>query len=197
MRQQRISAVENMCYGINLVLAERDLRVHTAEIDVAAVVLTGSVGIKQDIVGLADGFTPVRVFPNPFSKCFFDKLLLALRDSRLFLIQNGNSAPFFIVLVIKNADILQVKCRFDDLIGVDALGAVGADGLHIAAILILALNAPFAGDIGVVDFHFETGAAGCIQNIKKKLTNIIRIQPCCAQPDGDLAGGKVYRLHSL
>ena len=61
--------------------------------------------------------------------------------------------------------------------------------------MVLALNAPLAGDAGVVDFHFETGAAGCIQSIEDELADIFRIQPCRAQPDGDLAGGQVYRLH--
>lgn len=114
-----------------------------------AIILTGTVAVEQNIIGLTDGFAPVRIFPDPLSKSVFNEFLLTLRDSSLFLIQNGNSAPFFIVLVIKNADILQVKCRFDDLIGVDALGAVGADGLDIAAILALALNTPLAGDAGI------------------------------------------------
>ena len=117
-----------------------------------AIILAGTVAVEQNIIGLTDGFAPVRVFPDPLSKSVFNELLLALGDSSLFLIQNGNSAPFFIVLVIKNADILQVKCRFDDLIGVDALGAVGADGLDIAAIRAFTFNAPLAGDAGISAF---------------------------------------------
>jgi len=193
--QQRISTVQNVRDGVDLMLAECDLRVHAAEIDMAAIILAGAVAVEQNIIGLADSFTSVRVFPDPLSKSVFNEFLLTLRDSSLFLIQNGNSAPFFIVLVIKNADILQVKCRFDDLIGVDALGAVGTDGLHIAAIRAFAFDTPLAGDTGVVDFHFETGAAGCIQSIEDELSDIFRIQPCRAQPDGDLAGGEVSGLY--
>ena len=160
-----------------------------------AIILTGSVAVEQNIIGLTDGFAPVRVFPDPFGKSVFNEFLLALGDGRLFLVQNGNSAPFLIVLVIKNADILQVKCRFDNLIGVDALCAVGTDGLHIAAILALALDAPLTGDTGIVDFHAPLRAAGCPQRFKNKSANIFGVQPCSAQPDGNFAGGEVGGLH--
>ena len=160
-----------------------------------AIILTGTVGIEQDIIGLTDGFAPVRVFPDPLSKSVFNEFLLALGDGRLFLVQNGNSAPFLIVLVIKNADILQVKCRFNNLIGVDALGAVGIKRLHIAAILALAFDAPFTGDAGIVDLHAPLHAAWCSQCFKDKLAHISGVQPCSAQPDGDLAGGEVGGLH--
>ena len=121
MSQQSIAAVEDVSDGVDLVLAERDLRVHAAEIDVTAIILAGAVAVEQDIVGLTDGFAPVRVFPDPLSKSVFNEFLLTLGDGCLFLVQNGNSAPFLIVLVIKNADILQLKCRFDDLIALTRL----------------------------------------------------------------------------
>ena len=161
----------------------------------AAIILAGAVAVEQNIIGLADSFAPVRVFPDPFGKGILDQLLLALGDGRLFLVQNGNSAPFLIVLVIKNADILQVKCRFDDLIGVNAFGAVGADGLDIAAILVFVLDAPFTGDFRIVDLHAPLCAAGCTQRFKNKSADIFRIQPCGTQPDGDFAGGEVGGLH--
>ena len=160
-----------------------------------AIILTGAVAVEQNIIGLTDGFAPVRVFPDPLSKSVFNEFLLALGDGRLFLVQNGNSAPFLIVLVIKNADILQVKCRFDNLIGVDALCAVGTDGLDIAAILALALNTPLAGDAGIVDFHAPLRAAGCPQRFKDKPADIFGVQPCRTQPHGNFAGGEVGGLH--
>ena len=106
MSQQSISTVEDVGDGVDLVLAECDLRVHAAEIDMVAIILTGAVRIEQDIVGFADSLAPVRVFPDPLSKSVFNEFLLALGDGGFLLVQNGNSAPFLIVLVIKNADIL-------------------------------------------------------------------------------------------
>lgn len=101
MGKQGISTVQNVRDGVDLVLAERDLRVHAAEIDMAAIILAGAVAVEQNIIGLADSFAPVRVFPDPLSKSVFNEFLLTLGDGRLFLVQNGNSAPFLIVLVIK------------------------------------------------------------------------------------------------
>ena len=160
-----------------------------------AIILTGTIAVEQNIIGLADSLAPVRVFPDPLSKSVFNEFLLALGDGRLFLVQNGNSAPFLIVLVIKNADILQVKCRFDDLIGIDALCAVGTDGLHVAAILAFTFDTPFAGDFRIVDLHAPLRAAGCPQRFKDEPADIFSVQPCSAQPDGDLAGGEVGGLH--
>ena len=160
-----------------------------------AIILAGAVAVEQNIIGLTDGLAPVRVFPDPLSKGILDQLLLALGDGCLFLIQNGNSAAFLIVVVIKNADILQIQGNFDDFIGVDALCAVGTDGLHIAAILALAFDAPFTGDFRIVDLHAPLRAAGCPQRFEDKPADIFGVQPCSAQPDGDLAGGEVGGLH--
>ncbi len=46
MGKQGISTVQNVRDGVDLVLAERDLRVDAAEIDMAAIILTGAVGIS-------------------------------------------------------------------------------------------------------------------------------------------------------
>ena len=105
MCQQRISPVENVGDGVDLVLAERDLRVHARKNDMTAIVLTGAVAVEQNIIGLADGFAPVRIFPEPFLEGFFQKFLLALGDGRLFLVQDGNSPAFRVFFIIKNADI--------------------------------------------------------------------------------------------
>ena len=181
--------------GVDLVLAERDLRVHARKADVTAIILAGAVAVEQNIIGFADGFTPVRVFPNPLGKSVFNEFLLALGDGRFFLVQDGNSPAFRVFFIIKNADILQVKCRFDDLISVDALGAVGADGLDIAAIRAFTFDAPLTGDFRIVDLHAPLGAARSSQRFKDKPADIFGVQPCSAQPDGDLAGGEVGGLH--
>ena len=160
-----------------------------------AIILTGTVAVEQNIIGLTDSLAPVRVFPDPLGKGILDQLLLALGDGGFLLVEDSGFPAIVIVHIIENADILQVKCRFDDLIGVDALGAVGADGLDIAAILALTLDAPFTGDFRIVDLHAPLCAAGCPQRFKNKSAHIFSVQPCSAQPDGDFAGGEVGGLH--
>ena len=195
MGKQGISPVENVRDGVDLVLAERDLRVHAAEIDMAAVILTGTVAVEQDIVGLTDGFAPVRVFPDPLGKGIFDQFLLALGDGGFLLVENSVFPAIGIVHIIEDAYIFQIQGNFDDFIGVDALGAVGADGLDIAAVLALALDAPLAGDAGIVDLHAPLRAAGCPQRFKDKPADIFGVQPCRTQPHGNFAGGEVGGLH--
>ena len=160
-----------------------------------AIILAGAVGIEQDIIGLTDSLAPVRVFPDPFGKGILDQLLLALGDGGFLLVEDSGFPAIGIVHIIKNADIFQVQSVLDDFIGVDALGAVGTDGLDIAAILALALNTPLAGDAGIVDLHAPLCAAGCPQRFEDKPADIFGVQPCSAQPDGDLAGGEVGGLH--
>ena len=160
-----------------------------------ALILTGTVAVEQNIIGLTDSLAPVRVFPDPLSKSVFNEFLLALRDSGFFLVEDSGFPAIGIVHIIKNADIFQVQGVLNDLIGVDALGAVGTDGLDIAAIRAFTFNAPLAGDTGIVDLYAPLCAAGCAQRFKDKPAHIVGVQPCSAQPDGDLAGSEVGGLH--
>lgn len=97
MSQQSIAAVEDVSDGVDLVLAERDLRVHAAEIDVTAIILAGAVAVEQDIVGLTDGFAPVRVFPDPLSKSVFNEFLLALGDGGFLFVEDSGFPAIGIV----------------------------------------------------------------------------------------------------
>ena len=160
-----------------------------------AIILTGTVAVEQNIIGLTDGLAPVRVFPNPLGKSLFNEFLLALGDGRFLLVEDSGFPAIGIVHIIKNADIFQVQSVLDDFIGVNAFGAVGTDGLHIATIRAFTFNAPLAGDTGIVDLHAPLGAAGCSQRFEDKPADIFGVQPCSAQPDGDLAGSEVGGLH--
>ena len=160
-----------------------------------AIILTGTVAVEQDIVGLTDSLASVRVFPDPLSKSLFNEFLLTLGDSGFLLVEDSGFPAIGIVHIIKNTDILQIQGVLDDLIGVDAFGAIGVERLHIAAILALALDAPFTGDFRIVDLHVPLCAAGRPQRFKDKPADIFGVQPCSAQPDGDLAGGEVGGLH--
>ena len=46
-----------------------------------------------------------------------------------------------------------------------------------------------------MDLHAPLRAAGCPQRFEDKPADIFGVQPCSAQPDGDLAGGEVDGLH--
>ena len=160
-----------------------------------AIILTGTVAVEQNIIGLTDSLAPVRVFPDPLGKGILDQLLLALCDGGFLLVEDSGFPAIGIVHIIENTDIFQVQGVLDDFIGVDALGPVGAERLHIAAIRAFTFNTPLAGDTGIVDLHAPLRAAGRPQRFKDKPADIFGVQPCSAQPDGDLAGSEVGGLH--
>ena len=78
--QQRIAAVEDMGNGIDLVFPQGDFRVHAGETDVAAVILTGTDGVKGFVVNMAQFVSAVNVFPDPLGEFLLDQLLPVLGD---------------------------------------------------------------------------------------------------------------------
>ena len=195
MGQQGIAAIEDVGDGVHLMLPQGDLRIHAGKVDVAAIIFTGPVAVEQNVVRLADLLPPLRVFPDPLGKRFLQKLLLALCDGGLLLVQHRHTPPISIILIVENADVFQVQTALDDLIGACPQRAIGIESLDIALILALALNAPLAGDLGVMHLDIPPCTAGRVQRLKDELPDILRIQPCGTQPHGDLTGGQVYGLY--
>ena len=122
-----------------------DFGVHSRKNDVAAVVLTGANGVEFLVVKAAKSLSAGWVRPNPILKTLLNQLLLCLCDCRFLLVQNGFLFAVCVLYIVEDADIFKVQCFLDDLIGVDAPRTVGAVCLHIAAVIGLALNVPFAG----------------------------------------------------
>ena len=143
--KQRIAAVEDVRHRISLVFPKLDFRVHTTENDVASIVLTGTQAVEFLIVKDAKPFSAFRVRPNPILKALLDQLLLCLCNRRFLLVQDGFLFALGILYIVEDADIFKVQCFLDDFVGVDAPRTVGAVCLHIAAVIGLALNVPFAG----------------------------------------------------
>ena len=195
--KQGVAAIEDVGDGVHLMLPQGDLRIHAAEIDVAAIIFTGSVAVEQNVVRLADLLPPLRVFPDPLGKRLLQQLLLALCDGGLLFVEHCHAPPISIILIVENADVFQVQTALDDLIGTGPQRAIGVESLDIALILALALDAPLAGDLGVMHLDIPPCTAGRVQRLKDELPDILRIQPCGTQPHGDLTGGQVHGLHLL
>ena len=71
-----------------------------------AIVFPGAIGVKENVVGFADGFPSLRVFPKPFGKGLFEQFLLALGDGGFLFVQHRRLAAIGVILIIENADIL-------------------------------------------------------------------------------------------
>ena len=57
-----------MSDSISLVFTEGNIRVHAAETDMRAIILTRSGGVKKFVVLGGKGFSSVRISPNPISE---------------------------------------------------------------------------------------------------------------------------------
>ena len=143
--QQFISSVQPAGYGVELMRPKADLRIHTGQGQMAAVVLTGANGIEFLVIELTEAFPAALVLPDPLLERLLDLLLLGLGDGGLLLIQDRLTISILIFNIVKDADILQVKGLLHDLIAVDTLSTVGVMSLDAAPVIGLPLNVPFSG----------------------------------------------------
>ena len=135
MRKQGVSAVKNVSNGIDLMRSERNFGVHTYKVQVFAVILTGTNRIKLLVIQLCQSVTAFSVFPNPFCKGFLYKLLLALCDGGIVLIEHELFIAVFVLNIIKDANIAEIKRFLDDLIPVDSVCAVSVINLDIVVVV--------------------------------------------------------------
>jgi len=164
---------------------------------VASIVLTGTQAIEFIVVKAAEPFSALRVRPDPILKALLDQLLLCLCDCRFLLVQNGFLFAVCVLYIVEDADIFKVQCFLDYLVGVDAPRTVGAVCLHIAAVIGLALNIPLAGVGREVNLDVPLCVPWCSQELKHKLFDNFGRQPSSTKPNGNLAGGQVFGLHSF
>ena len=195
MAQQGVAAVENMGDGVQLMGPQGDLRVHAHKIDMAPIVFTGPQIVELVVVKPRQPFPALGVFPNPVLERLLDKLLLALGDGGFFLVQNGLFLPVPVLNVIENPNVPQVQGFLNDLVGVDAGGAVGAAGFDIHPVGAFTLHIPAPGILRVVNVDFSPAINGRVQQVKDKLLYHVRGEPGGPQPHGNFAGGQIGGLH--
>ena len=147
--QQRVSAVHDVSDGIDLMLSQSDFRIHAIEANMLPIILTGTERIKGFIVDPTQQFTATDVFPKPFGKLGFDQLLSILSDSCFFLIQHSLLVPMIVNDCIKNADVLLIQSLLQNVIGIDAFGAIGGDASDVAAVSTFVGDVPLTGSLGV------------------------------------------------
>ena len=70
--KQRIPAVKDVRHRISLVFPKLNFRVHTAENDVASIVLTGTQAVEFLVVKDAKPFSAFGVRPDPILKALLD-----------------------------------------------------------------------------------------------------------------------------
>ena len=109
MCEQRVPAVKDVCHRISLVFPKLDFRVHTAENDVASIVLTRTQAVEFLVVKDAKLFSAFGVRPYPILKALLDQLLLCLCDCRFLLVQNGFLFAVCVLYIVEDADTFRFR----------------------------------------------------------------------------------------
>ena len=135
--KQRVTAVHNSCHGIALMLSQGDLGVHTKELDVATVKLSGAKAVEALIVELTKSLTPCRVFPYPLIKCSLDLLLLTLCDCSFLFVEDLFLVSVLVNGIVKDTHVLEVQALLDDLITVDSMSTVSVCRLDVSSVSCL------------------------------------------------------------
>ena len=132
---------------IFLMFPQLNFGIHTAEYDMASVILTGTDTVELLIVEPDKLFTAVRIIPNPVLKALLDKLLLRLCNLRFLVVENCFLSALIILNIIENTDIFHIQRFFNNLIGVNPACAVGIVCFHIGTVIGFPLNIPFAREL--------------------------------------------------
>ena len=118
-------------------LSQGNLGVHTKELDVATVKLTGANTVETLVIELTKSLAPCRVFPYPLVKRSLDLLLLTLCNCSFLFVEDLLFVSVLVNRVIKDTHVLEVQALLDDLITVDSMSTVSVYRLDISSVSCL------------------------------------------------------------
>ena len=193
--EQGVSTVKHMSNSISLMFTEGNIRVHTAETDMTAIILTGSGGVKEFVVLCDQSFTAARVFPYPILKRILDCLLFLLCQSGFLFIQDTLLLTVRIFDGVIDTNIFQVQRFFQNTIGIGTVSTIG----HIRSHIVVAwgtftIDTPFCGHFRELDLN---GTAQVIRGFKgflHELLDIVGINPSSTQTHINFRRIQVLRL---
>ena len=193
--EQGISTIKHMSDSVSLMFTEGNIRVHTTKTDMAAIILTGSGGVKKLIVLRNQCFPAARVFPHPILKRILDCLLFLLSKCRFLFVQDTLLLAICIFDGVIDTNVFQVQRFFQNAISIGTVSTVG----HIRRHIIVAgrafpIDTPLCGHFG--EFHLN-GTAQVVWGLKgflHELLNIAGINPGSTQTDINLRRIQILRL---
>ena len=193
--QQCISTIKHMSNGVFLVLTEGNIRVHTTEYNMIAVVLTGSGRVEQLIVFAHKGFPSAGVFPNPVTESIFDGLLFLLCQSSLLLVQHTTLLSIRILDGVVDTNVLQVQGFLQNAVGIGTVGTVGHIGSNIVvAGRAFAGDAPLCGNIREFYLDIATEIVRSFKGFLHELLDIVGINPGGSQTHINFGSVQVFGL---
>ena len=181
--------------GIDLMRPQSNFRVHSAEPDMASVILTGPNRIKGFIVDAAQLFPTVDVFPDPLGKLLLDQLLPVLGNGSFLLVENRLFIAVFVLHVVEHPHIPLIQRLFQNLIGIHPFGSIGGCGFDIAPVCIFICDCPLPGGAGTQDFDAASGIIAGAKGFCHKLLIDFHWNPVCTDTNPNLSGSQINRLH--
>ena len=195
MGKERVAAVEVVGDGVELMLPQRDLRIHARKDQMPAVIFPGTGGIEALIVELYQLPPPVGVAPYPVPERLLDGLLLLLGEGGFLAVEDALFLAVRVPYGVVDAHVPQVQRIFKDFVGVGAVGAVGHAGVDVVVgDAVLAGDVPLRRELRVVDLQGSAGIHRRLQQLEHELLNVLLVDPRRAEAHLDLRSVKVFRL---
>ena len=198
VRQERIAAVKHMSDRVFLMRAEGDCRIHPLKGDMTAVVFAGTVAVEARIVFLHQIRTAGRVTENPVLKRRLDRVLLLLGKHGFLFVQY---ALFLAVLrdFIEDSRVTEIQSVLQQLITVYTVCAVGHAHTDISvAVAAFAADIPFTRRRRIADIdHIPQQIPRGLEQLRHKITDVFRLDPCCAQTHLNVRRFQILRLDLL
>ena len=198
MGEERVAAVQDMGDRVQLVGAERDIRVHASERDMGTVVLPRPLGIEYLIIAGHQHLPARRVLPYPVLKGILYGLLPLLCERRLLLVEDPVLFAVRILDRVIDAQVLEVQGLFQDAVGICPLRPIGHIGRNvIPARLALPADPPFRRIFGKADPDTAAQVEGCLECLVHELLEDPGRDPGRTEAHIDLRCVKILRLRLL
>ena len=159
----------------------------------AAIVLTGTDTVKSVVVIADKAVSSFWVFPYPIRKRLLDGFLLCLCCRRFLCVEHRFLVAVFVVHIVKDTNITQVKSILNDAVGGSPLCSVGAVCLDIIEVGTFVFNKPITVKLGVSHLDFSSGVLRRGKQLHNKLLNILLRYPSRSQTNRDFGSGQVFR----
>ena len=193
VRQKSITAVQHSRYRVELMSTQFDSRIHAVEHQPGAVILTRTRRVVDKVVLVNQRLTANRIAEDPHLESFCEGLLFLLylrRSNRIF-----NALPRRGILC-RDFERFQIQTCFKDLIGIVGVRSPLRARLVTVAVLPFARDFPLRELLVVEHLDILTVVVRirCLERLKSKFLDVLRIDPCSAKPDLDVGSWDPLRL---
>ena len=193
--KQGVSTIHNMGNGVDLMRPQGNFRIHSAEPDMASVILTGPNGIKGFIVDKTQLLPTVDIFPNPLGKLLLDQLLPVLGNGGFLLVENRLFIAVFVLYIVEHPHIPLIQRLFQNLICIHPFGSIGGGCFDIAPVCIFIRDGPLPSGARPQDFDAASSIIAGAKGFCHKLLIDLHGNPVCTDTNPNFSSSQINRLH--